>query len=377
MGSACSFCPWCDNGVDQEDDDTKEVTKEPANTSIRQQRTGGYYEENGEWVDNTFDCKCFAERCSEEHRLVSILIPIFIASLISAIRLFNFETPVILSERYDDLDCPTNGNPCIKRIVITKDMTAPIYFTYELVNFWQSHRVYLNSRSDYQLDGDVLNKLECAPSSSLNGKVVYPCGLLPQSVFTDRFFIDVERSGVNHSLCQPSSCPRHEDDISWNNYWDLFEENGTWERIGTWGGLADSKYKTPNDFPSAESYTRNSQFLNGTNLQLPYPTNSDLIVWLRTAVKPTFKKPFRVIKNFDFMVGDILNVNIFQYFNPGVKGEKHFTIETSPGFGPKTALLGAMCLGICIFSCCFLCFVVFSGSELICCSWWEKCQSRS
>jgi len=358
MGSACSFCPWCDNGVDQEDDDTKEVTKEPANTSIRQQRTGGYYEENGEWVDNTFDCKCFAERCSEEHRLVSILIPIFIASLISAIRLFNFETPVILSERYDDLDCPTNGNPCIKRIVITKDMTAPIYFTYELVNFWQSHRVYLNSRSDYQLDGDVLNKLECAPSSSLNGKVVYPCGLLPQSVFTDRFFIDVERSGVNHSLCQPSSCPRHEDDISWNNYWDLFEENGTWERIGTWGGLADSKYKTPNDFPSAESYTRNSQFLNGTNLQLPYPTNSDLIVWLRTAVKPTFKKPFRIIKNFDFMVGDILYVNIFQYFNQGVKGKKRFTIETSPGFGPKTPLLGAMCLGICIFSGCFCLFVI-------------------
>lgn len=356
--TACSFCPCCGNSAVDNKDKTKK-----ASGRIRQQTSGGYWKD-GEWVDHTFDCKILAEDIPEEARLVLILVPVMIASLIWAIILFQYETPVIFSERYDNLDCPEDGNPCSKRVEITKNMTAPIYFSYELVNFWQSHRVYLNSRSDYQLEGSVLNTLVCDPSSTLNGKVIYPCGLLPQSVFTDRFFIDVERNGVNQSLCQPSSCPRHEDNITWDDYWNLYEESGTWEQIGTWGGLADSKYKTPNVFPSSELYTRDSPFLNGTNLHLPYPNNSDLIVWLRTAVKPTFKKPFRVIRDYDLMKGDILYVNIFQYFNPGVEGEKHFSIETSPGFGPKTALLGAMCLGIFIFSSCMcFCMCAFVLSE--------------
>jgi len=362
---ACSFCSSGDNRVDDKD----EPNRKPANTPIRQQETGGYWkkvDERDVWIDHTYDCKCLAEDRSEEQRLICILFPVIIVSFVLAIILILEETPVILSERYDNLDCPKDGNPCTKRINITKDMSAPIYFSYKLVQFWQSHRVYLNSRSANQLDGSVLDSQDCDPSSTLNGKVIYPCGLLPQSIFTDRFFIDVERNGTNKSLCEPASCPRHENDISWDNYWDLFEESGTWERIGTWGGLADSKFNTPNEFPSSDLYTRNSQFLNGTDLQLPYPNNSDLIVWLRTAVKPTFKKPFRVIKDYDLVVGDIVHVNIFQYFNPGVKGEKHFTIETSPGFGPKTALLGAMCLGIGIFSCCMCVFVMCFCDEWTC-----------
>jgi len=335
---------------------------------IRQQRSGGYRLKDGKWVDHTFDCRILAEDIPEEARLGLILVPVFIASLILTVILFLYDTPVILSERYDNLNCPEDGSPCSKRIEITKNMTAPIYFSYELVNFWQSHRVYLMSRSDNQLEGSVLNTVVCSPSSTLDDKVIYPCGLLPQSVFTDRFFIDVERNGFNQSLCQPSSCPRHEDDITWDDYWNLFEEDGTWEQIGTWGGLADSRFKTPNVFPSSELWTRDSPFLNGTNLHLPYPNNSDFIVWVRTAVKPTFKKPFRVIRDYDLMEGDILYVNIFQYFDQGVKGEKHFSIETSPGFGPKSAKLGAMCLGICLFSFC-VCVV-------ICCLRWERCQSR-
>jgi len=338
-----------------------ETGNRPRDTKIRQQTLGGFYtvyDRKETWVDHKFCCKFLAEDISEPQRLgFFIFLPIMIISFLLGIILFEYDTPIIYYKRYDHLTC-TNGAPCTLLINVDEDMHAPIYFSYELVNFYQSHRVYLNSKSDDQLRGSVLNGQNCEPSRNLNGKVIYPCGLLPQSIFTDRFFLDVERDGDTRMLCSSIFCPRHESNISWENYWDLFHEDGTWERTGTWGGLSDSKYKTPNEFPSAELYTQNSSFLDGTNLQLPYPDNTDMIVWLHTAVEPTFKKPFRVIKDFDILKGDTVHVNFYHYFNPGEKGEKYFYLETSPGFGPQTRFLGAMCLSIGIFCLCMLAFVM-------------------
>jgi len=313
---------------------------------------------DGKWVDHTFSCRCLAE-VSEKKRLgYFILMPVMLISLIFGVRLFLFDTPVVYSRRYDDLKCPASGAPCTIVIDVEKNMLPPIYFNYQLVNFYQSHRVYLNSKSDDQLKGSVLNTQSCNPSRSLNGLPIYPCGLLPQSIFTDRFFIDVERGNVTKYLCLETSCPRNERNISWENYWDLFAEEGTWERTGTWGGVADSKFMIPDTFPSADSYTRDSLFLNDTKLQLPYPDNSDMIVWLRTAPRTTFKKPFRVIKNYGLFKGDTLHVHFFNYFNPGELGMKYFSLETSPGYGTKTTLLGALCLGIGIGSSCMFTFVM-------------------
>jgi len=358
MGNECLICCRYDwpCGCKGKSDIDAEVGKGPSKTPLRQQQTGGYKDENSEWVDNTFSCRWLAQDVTEEQRLFYfILYPIMLISFILGVALLNCDASVIRSERYDDWNCSENGDPCTIPIVLDEDMPAPIYFSYQLVNFYQSHRVYLNSKSDYQLDGAVLDTTGCSPSSSLDGLVIYPCGLLPQSIFTDRFFIDVERDGNITSLCTATNCPRHEEDITWSNYWNLYEQNGTWERTGSWGGLADSKFYTPNEIPS--TCTRNSTFLDGTNLQLPYPDNSDLIVWLRTAAKPTFKKPFRVIKDYDLLKDDIVHVNFFRYFEPGEKGEKHFIIETSPCLGPKTVILGSFCLGIFIFSCCIRCFM--------------------
>jgi len=349
--SGCSLCPCY-----SQNNNAEEVDKRPAATPLRQQRTGGYlkkYPEKMEWIDHTFSCKRLAE-CSEEKRLgYFIFLPIMILSFIFGGLLLQNESPVVISRRYDDLNC--SGNPCNISILLDRDMPAPIYFNYKLVNFYQSHRVYLNSKGDQQLMDSVLNTEGCSPSKTFNGLVIYPCGLLPQSIFTDRFFIDVERNGTTISLCP--ECPRNESDISWGEYWDLFEANQTWEPTGTWGGLADSKFKNNlNQDPA--TYTRDSQFLEDTELQLPYPENSDLIVWLRTATKPTFKKPFRVIRDYDLQKGDIVNVYYFQYFAPGGKGKKYFTLETAPGLGITTVVLAGQCLAIGIFSFCMIGFLV-------------------
>jgi hypothetical protein len=280
-----------------------------------------------------------------------------VISFVLAIILFQ-DLPVVYSKRYDNVSSCVYGNePCTLIISVDKKMPAPIYFSYQLVNFYQSHRVYLNSRSNEQLRGDVLNSEGCSPSSTFNGKIIYPCGLLPQSIFTDRFFIDVERDGTTTKLCSPSSCPRYEHNISWPDYWDLFHEDGTWERTGAWGGLADSKYELPDEFPSAVLYTRKSPFLNSTNLQLPNPSNPDMIVWLRTAVGQTFKKPYRVIKDYDLLEGDKVYVHYFDYFFAGEKAEKYFYLESLPGLGLHSMLIGCMCLAIGFFSLCMFPFI--------------------
>ena len=46
---------------------------------------------------------------------------------------------------------------CNVSFTIDRDMEAPIYFYYELDNYFQNHRVYLESRDDEQLSGTYKN----------------------------------------------------------------------------------------------------------------------------------------------------------------------------------------------------------------------------
>ena len=46
-------------------------------------------------------------------------------------------------------------------------MTAPIYFMYEIGNFYQNHRRYIQSKSNFQLAGNVITQYHEA-------KICYP-----------------------------------------------------------------------------------------------------------------------------------------------------------------------------------------------------------
>lgn len=73
---------------------------------------------------------------------------------------------------------------------VTKDMEPPIWVYYELTNFYQNHRSYVQSREDIQMrDGtETADKLsKCRPWITTDGRVNYPCGLVARSVFNDTF----------------------------------------------------------------------------------------------------------------------------------------------------------------------------------------------
>lgn len=59
------------------------------------------------------------------------------------------------------------GDTCNVTIKVSQYMTAPIYFMYEIGNFYQNHRRYIQSKSNYQLAGNAI-------SSSSQSQVCWP-----------------------------------------------------------------------------------------------------------------------------------------------------------------------------------------------------------
>lgn len=96
----------------------------------------------------------------------------------------------------------TNGNvePCILTFQLDQDVDQnELVLSYELTNFFQNHRRYVQSRSDEQLRNEVsVTKgqelpepltLGCDPKESLfmgnTSLIFYPCGLIATSYFND------------------------------------------------------------------------------------------------------------------------------------------------------------------------------------------------
>jgi hypothetical protein len=73
------------------------------------------------------------------------------------------------SIKYDgsgvDVDCKitekNEGKLCNISFTLDEDVDAPIYVYYELENYYQNHRLYVASRSAYQLQGQVTDYYAC------------------------------------------------------------------------------------------------------------------------------------------------------------------------------------------------------------------------
>ena len=113
---------------------------------------------------------------------------------------------VEVTEYYDD-KCKIN-DVCNISIDIPNDMQAPVFFYYQLENFYQNHRRYVKSRDVDQLRGVIqtVSTLDstCTPvvtmaqlgipnnkvlngSSLLDSDPANPCGLIAKSFFNDTY----------------------------------------------------------------------------------------------------------------------------------------------------------------------------------------------
>ncbi|XP_010935326.1 ALA-interacting subunit 3 [Elaeis guineensis] len=276
-----------------------------------------------------------------------VFVPIGLASLSAS------EQVVEIVDRYD-IDCipeqfqknqlayiqnSETNKTCTRNLIVPKKMNSPVYVYYQLDNFYQNHRRYVKSRSDKQLRSTAYEQVtdSCKPEDKANGSAIVPCGLIAWSLFNDtyKFSLDSKVLEVNKK------------NIAWKSDQD--------HKFGS------DVY--PKNFQSGE-------LIGGAklNASIPLSEQEDLIVWMRTAALPTFRKLYGKIE-VDLELNDKITVVIQNNYNTyGFGGKKKLVLSTTTWIGGKNDFLGVAYLtvgGMCLFlAICFVLLYVFKPRTL-------------
>ncbi|KAM7251691.1 hypothetical protein ACFE04_023574 [Oxalis oulophora] len=271
--------------------------------------------------------------------IVSIIfIPLGVATLFASqdvVEIIDrYETDCIPAENRTDkvgfIQNNDTSKTCFRTLIVPKRMKQPIYVYYQLDNFYQNHRRYVKSRNDEQLkDSNKMSTTSgCDPEASSNGNPIVPCGLIAWSLFNDTYTFS--RNNTQLSV--------NKSEISWKS-----------DRDSKFG-----KDVFPHNF-------QNGTLKGGKSLNETIPLNKqeDLIVWMRTAALPTFRKLYGKIE-VDLSEKEVIEVTLENNYNTySFDGKKKLVLSTTTWLGGKNDFLGIAYLtvgGICFFLA--MCFTV-------------------
>ncbi|CAK8535825.1 unnamed protein product [Lathyrus sativus] len=250
-----------------------------------------------------------------------IFIPVGLASLFASERV---EEAVF---RYDDTCLPSSdaGNPvayiknnaanksCTHKWIVEHKMYAPIFIYYQLDNYYQNHRRYVKSRNDKQLwnkdaGGETAN---CFPEAKTKeNEPIVPCGLIAWSLFNDTYKFSMKNK-----------------DLTVN------KKNIAWK--------SDKGSKFGHDvYP--KNFQGGGDLIGGAKLDesIPLSDQEDLIVWMRTAALPTFRKLYGKIES-DLEANDEIDILIENNYNTyEFGGKKKLVLSTTSWIGGKNPFIG-------------------------------------
>lgn len=224
-----------------------------------------------------------------------------------------------------------NECKCNIPFTLDEDFHGKVFMYYGLSNYYQNHRRYVKSRDDDQLLGRLSETpaSDCEPfAKTSDGRPIAPCGAIANSLFNDTlqiFWTDKDNDTVpllNTGIAWPS-----DKSVKFRNPdGDLRENLKNFAQPIAWNSsLADLD-------PNNES---NNGF-----------QNEDLIVWMRTAALPNFRKLYRLIDHSKQYYGEGLmrgNYMLTVYYRYPVSkfdGRKQMILSTTSILGGKNPFLG-------------------------------------
>eukprot|EP00850_Spirogloea_muscicola_P020849 SM000228S07389 [mRNA] locus=s228:118459:121028:- [translate_table: standard] len=234
----------------------------------------------------------------------------------------------------------TNKN-CTITLRAPHNMKPPIYVYYQLNNYYQNHRRYVKSRSDAQLRGDNNPSLSACKPEDYLGKdktlPINPCGLAAWSYFNDTYAFSI--GGRNLTID---------------------------ERYISWKSDRDDKFSS--DKP--QNFNTIPALRGGGTLapDVPLDHQEHLIVWMRTAALPAFRKLWGRIHE-ELPAGTQISVNILNQYNTySFNGQKKLVLSTASWLGGKNDFLGiayitvgSICIGLALL---FLALHLISPRQL-------------
>jgi len=178
------------------------------------------------------------------------------------------------------------------------DWEGPVFMYYGLDNFYQNHRRYVKSRDDKQLVGQLgpipdsdcgdfmygTGTAACKNKDDKDCKPIVPCGAIANSLFSDKIALSLKKGNG-------------------------FDGDVNLIRKGiAWASDKQYKFKNPGNCADKEclckefeSYAKPTEWeKNLCELDEEDPENNglqneDLIVWMRTAALPNFRKLYRKV----------------------------------------------------------------------------------
>ena len=234
------------------------------------------------------------------------------------------------SEAIDD------GHSCTCSVPfeIPNDLVGTVYMYYGLTNFYQNHRRYAKSRDDDQLLGNLSPDphTDCAPFIYNKDKVpIAPCGAIANSLFSDELSLDFV-----DSRNESKSVPLLRTGIAWPSDKNIKFRNPP-------GNSLKEAFK---GYAKPEAWRKNIWELDLEDENNNGFQNEDLIVWMRTAALPSFRKLYRRVNHSvvgfrdGLMKGNYtLNVR-YNYQVTSFEGRKRVILSTTSLIGGKNPFLG-------------------------------------
>lgn len=148
-----------------------------------------------------------------------------------------------------------------------------------MTNYYQNHRRYVKSRDDDQLLGRLNDRpsYDCVPFDldEGTGKAIAPCGAIANSLFSDNLTLFHDIHG---------EVPVIKTGIAWPSDRKIKFKNPP-------GNLKEAL----KNFAKPKAWTKELWELDMFDSNNNGFQNEDLIVWMRTAALPTFRKLYRKV----------------------------------------------------------------------------------